>query len=80
MKDIGRPPPWYARWRRVERPSLDDDPADHGTAFGLELTLLDQGEPRGAPPDEESAASARRAPRLRWPLRRAAPHAGPRRP
>lgn len=80
MKDIGRSPPWYARWRRAERPSFDDDPADHGTAFGLELTLVDQGEPRGAPQDDGSAASIRRVSRLRWSLRRVARHAGLRGP
>jgi hypothetical protein len=33
-------PPWYAPWRRASRltgPPEADDPADLGTAFGLDL-------------------------------------------
>jgi hypothetical protein len=32
-------PPWYAPWRSAAEPSAADDPADLGTAFGLDLSL-----------------------------------------
>jgi len=49
MKDVDRTPPWYAPWRRVERARAEDDPADHGTAFGLELSLTPADELPGEP-------------------------------
>jgi hypothetical protein len=31
---------WFASWRKAARPD-GGDPADHGTAFGLEMSLPD---------------------------------------
>ena len=39
MKDVERNRLWYAPWRRVERRPDAADPADLGTAFGLDLSL-----------------------------------------
>ena len=49
-------PRWYAPWRQSEM-CLADDPADVGTAFGLELTLAAM-----VAPDKAAAASALRRP------------------
>ncbi len=35
------PQRWYSLWRSADRPAPDTDPADLGTAFGLEMSLLD---------------------------------------
>jgi hypothetical protein len=37
-------PRWYAPWRQVETRAADD-PADVGTAFGLELSLAAEAAP-----------------------------------
>jgi hypothetical protein len=47
-------PRWYAPWRQGEA-RVADDPADVGTAFGLELTLAAQ-----TPPGTSPEPSARR--------------------
>jgi hypothetical protein len=38
---------WFRLWRNADRPAPDTDPADLGTAFGLEMSLL---EPPADPP------------------------------
>lgn len=37
MRKLAPAAPWYAPWRR--RVEIDNDPADLGTAFGLDLSL-----------------------------------------
>lgn len=32
---------WYHVWRQAGRVPAETDPADHGTAFGMEMSLLD---------------------------------------
>lgn len=34
-----RPQRWFPSWRSTSRPAPDTDPADLGTAFGLDLSL-----------------------------------------
>ncbi len=38
MSKAVTPPRWFAAWRTGARP-VQDDPADLGTAFGLDLSL-----------------------------------------
>lgn len=45
MRDDKFPAPLLARWKRAWRPLLADDPADYGTAFGLDLSM-EEGVPR----------------------------------
>lgn len=33
------PQRWFASWRPTARPAPDTDPADLGTAFGLDLSM-----------------------------------------
>ncbi|HSQ72274.1 MAG TPA: hypothetical protein VLM87_07610 [Rubrivivax sp.] len=41
---------WFGSWRIVARPPLQD-PADLGTAFGLDLSMSEEkNEPQPAPP------------------------------
>lgn len=35
------PQRWFSAWRLGERPAPDTDPADLGTAFGLDLSLVE---------------------------------------
>lgn len=46
------PPRWFSIWRSADRPAPDTDPAGLGTAFGLEMSMLE--------PPAEPAAAARR--------------------
>ncbi len=48
---------WFSFWRSADRPAPDTDPADLGTAYGLEMSMLE-------PPAEATAALA--APRPGW--------------
>lgn len=58
---VVKPPRWFARWRAAPRPQ-EEDPADVGTAFGLELSMLPvPADPSPAPPAERRAG---------WMLRR----------
>jgi hypothetical protein len=57
MRDHKTPAPLLARWKRVWRPALAQDPADYGTAFGLDLSLQ-EGLPRAAAPQPVRAAPA----------------------
>jgi hypothetical protein len=42
---------WFTPWRAVRRPLPDDDPADQGTAFGLDMSMLEiPPEPAAATP------------------------------
>ncbi len=49
---------WFSGWRAVKRPQASD-PADMGTAFGLELSLMEQ-------PAEAEAAELPRARTVGW--------------
>ena len=40
---------WFGHWRAVERPA-QDDPADLGTAFGLDLSLSEAVDDGPGPP------------------------------
>lgn len=50
---------WFAGWRGRGTPGGRDDPADQGTAFGLEMILLSQAE---ALAPVSASQPARRAP------------------
>ena len=49
---------WFGLWRAAER-APEDDPADLGTAFGLDLSLSEMG-------DELPAAPAAKANKSGW--------------
>ncbi len=36
-----QPQRWFSVWRSADRPAPDTDPADFGTAFGLEMSMLE---------------------------------------
>ena len=57
MRDDKTPAPLLARWKQVWRPVLAQDPADYGTAFGLDLSM-EEGVPHAAPPKPKAAAPA----------------------
>jgi hypothetical protein len=40
MKKADTPARWYHAWQR-QRPEVDDDAADMGTAFGLDMSIPD---------------------------------------
>jgi hypothetical protein len=64
MNKAEAPPRWYAPWRSAA--VLHDDPADLGTAFGLDLSLADSEDADGT-----TAAGPRRAGWMqRWKARR----------
>jgi hypothetical protein len=44
-------PPWYAPWRSAADPVATEDPADLGTAYGLDLSL----DPLPRPSDDARA-------------------------
>lgn len=48
-----RPQRWFSTWRSVARPATGTDPADLGTAFGLEMSMLET-------PVEPAATTERR--------------------
>lgn len=68
MNDNARSAPWYAPWRSVERAPAADDPADLGTAFGLDLSMAPAEEPPPAAPKRRDTSPGRWLDRL--PLRR----------
>ena len=37
--NAAKPPSWFNNWRSAPRPAPDADPADFGTAFGLDLSM-----------------------------------------
>ncbi len=39
--NAARSQPWFKSWRATARPAPDTDPADLGTAFGLDLSMGD---------------------------------------
>lgn len=47
------PQRWFRTWRSAARPSPGTDPADFGTAFGLEMSMLET-------PPEPAATTERR--------------------
>jgi len=57
MRDDKTPAPLLARWKRVWRPVLVQDPADYGTAFGLDLSM-EEGVPHAPGPQPKTAAPA----------------------
>ncbi|MCU0969327.1 MAG: hypothetical protein MUF03_11010 [Rubrivivax sp.] len=68
-----RPTLQSPRWLRARRAPVPaaPEPADHGTAFGLELVYdMDDAEPPGTA--ESAQLPARRPWWRRWPARRAA--------
>jgi hypothetical protein len=56
MRDDKTSPPLLARWKRAWRPLLADDPADYGTAFGLDLSM-EEGIPHAVEPPATAAAA-----------------------
>ena len=52
MHKPAHPHRWFTGWRAAPR-ALEDDPADLGTAFGLDLSMQS---PEEAPPPNESRA------------------------
>ena len=66
-------PPWYAPWRHATQPRPADDPADLGTAFGLDLSMGDPAPP--AAPAQPSSVGRHAG---RWMLRLAARRHSPR--
>ena len=50
MSERTHPLRLFDRWRRREHEAVQSEPADVGTAFGLELSLL---------PDDEPSATAK---------------------
>lgn len=57
MNKLAKPPRWYQPWRQAEV-AAQDDPADFGTCFGLELSLLAEA--------EQAKAAAAPARRMGW--------------
>jgi hypothetical protein len=55
MRDDKTPAPLLARWKRVWRPLGVDDPADYGTAFGLDLSM-EEGVPHAVKPSTAAAS------------------------
>jgi hypothetical protein len=37
---VVHPQRWFSIWRSADRPAPDTDPADLGTAYGLEMSML----------------------------------------
>jgi hypothetical protein len=37
--NAAKPQSWFHNWRSTPRPAPDTDPADLGTAFGLDLSM-----------------------------------------
>ncbi len=63
MTRSNSPAPWYAPWRSEAEPVASDDPADLGTAYGLDLSL----DPLARPSDDAAAATpAAPATDARW--------------
>ncbi|MFZ5546856.1 MAG: hypothetical protein ACOZJZ_25180 [Pseudomonadota bacterium] len=55
MRDDRSSAALFARWKRAWSPSHADDPADYGTAFGLDLSM-EGGVPHPAEPAAPAAA------------------------
>jgi hypothetical protein len=62
MSKAATPHRWFQAWR-VAAPPPQGDPADMGTAFGLDLSLLDTAAEADAPAARSVAVSA---PRPGW--------------
>lgn len=52
MNKADSSPRWYAPWRQGEK-RLADDPADLGTAFGLDLSLTPESTKAEPPEDSQ---------------------------
>jgi len=59
MSKAVTPQRWFAGWR-ASRPPAQSDPADYGTAFGLELSLDDSAVDLPPPPADRRPAWVRR--------------------
>lgn len=68
MTKAAHSPRWFSAWRPAARPA-QDDPADLGTAFGLDMSLI-EGAAEPAPPPEPRPRGW--AERLGWGRRDAA--------
>jgi hypothetical protein len=68
MSKAAPPHRWFQAWRAAE-PPVQGDPADMGTAFGLDLSLLEAAAEAGAPAQRGAAVAA---PRRGWMHRLAA--------
>jgi hypothetical protein len=68
MNKLAPAAPWYAPWR--SRAVVDEDPADLGTAFGLDLSLQ-----ASVTAGETTPPTPRKAWVPRWAKRREAPPA-----
>ena len=53
------PPRWFSGWRLAVRPAQVPDPADQGTAFGLEMSMA-QAPPEPVPVGERRPGWVRR--------------------
>jgi hypothetical protein len=58
MSKAATPSRWFPGWRTAQRP-MQDDPADLGTAFGLEMSLNEAAKEAAK---EAAADAAQRAP------------------
>ena len=54
------PQRWFSIWRSANRPAPDTDPADLGTAFGLEMSMLETTAVAAAPAAGRRPAWVRR--------------------
>jgi hypothetical protein len=54
------PQRWFSIWRSADRPAPDTDPADLGTAFGLEMSMLEVPAEAPSPPAAGRTAWVRR--------------------
>jgi hypothetical protein len=70
MTKAATPTRWFSAWRPAAR-VVQDDPADLGTAFGLDMSMIDDAPPPAAVPAERRGSGW--AQRLGW--RRARPQA-----
>ncbi len=59
MSKAAAPSRWFKAWRPAPRVE-PDDPADQGTAFGLDMSLLDDAPPPGPAPRPARAPWAQR--------------------
>ncbi len=58
---------WFSHWRSGSRPAPDTDPADLGTAFGLDLSMSEPLPLPAAPPERRPGWMRRLTTRRRTP-------------
>lgn len=61
------PQRWFSAWRSAGRRAPDTDPADLGTAYGLEMSMLDTPAEPAAPAADPRPAWVRRLTARRHP-------------